>query len=382
MKIDLVASTGKLSTKEDMIRFGRDAARICYSELDFDQLQSETDNGGLADTLLNKGHHSPYEHAHMTFYIREIPKMGAMILNNENVYVTSEKSARYTTMQPTQEQKELYDKWMDIFLEKIENLYPSMNKRTKQNLAKENARYLTSVFTPTKMLHTVSFRQLNYIMHFFDSFIRDQDDTHFNTHIKNFMSEFNQHLRPFYDERLEPADKRRSLSLFAKRDNFKEEFGENYSTTFNISFAGLAQQQRHRTLGYQMQIPKKATGKDDIFMPAILDEDHLLSQMWYEDMLKIAEHDFPQGQLVKVNEYGHYSDFLSKATERLCGHAQWEIMNATKNTLERYIKSTFLENHDVHKELLDYSYGPRCTFPHIKCKDPCIFGKKSLERLI
>ena len=37
-----------------------------------------------------------------------------------------------------------------------------------------------------------------------------------------------------------------------KRKDRKEEFGENYCTTYLASFAQLAQAQRHRTLIYEM----------------------------------------------------------------------------------------------------------------------------------
>ena len=41
-----------------------------------------------------------------------------------------------------------------------------------EKISKENARNLTSVFTPTKMLYTTSFRQLNYLMSLFDDYIK------------------------------------------------------------------------------------------------------------------------------------------------------------------------------------------------------------------
>ena len=37
-----------------------------------------------------------------------------MILNNEKVYNTPEKSARYTVMQTSDEEQVLYDKWIDL----------------------------------------------------------------------------------------------------------------------------------------------------------------------------------------------------------------------------------------------------------------------------
>ena len=73
-----------------------------------------------------------------------------MILNNEKVYNTSEKSARYTKMQPSKEEKELYEKWIEIYKEICISAKISKNRRKKgsEKLAQENARYLISVFTP------------------------------------------------------------------------------------------------------------------------------------------------------------------------------------------------------------------------------------------
>ena len=89
-----------------------------------------------------------------------------MLLNNEKVYTTSEKSARYTKMELSGIEKELYDKWNDklgkIIAEKYGHLSYFDERRIKK-LAMENARYFTSVMTPTSMAYTVSIRQLNYL---------------------------------------------------------------------------------------------------------------------------------------------------------------------------------------------------------------------------
>lgn len=52
-----------------------------------------------------------------------------MILNNEKVYNTSEKSARYTKMNPSKEEKELYEKWINIYKEKISVEYPKIDEK-------------------------------------------------------------------------------------------------------------------------------------------------------------------------------------------------------------------------------------------------------------
>ena len=132
-------------------------------------------NKNLIDNIIIPSkHHSIFEHLWFNFYIDGIPKIGAMVLNNEKQYVTSEKSARYTTMKEMDSFQEiLYHKWSKILLPVIDSVYPKIKdekfRRDKiEKLAKENARYMTSVFTPTKMLYTINLRQLNFLMDQFD----------------------------------------------------------------------------------------------------------------------------------------------------------------------------------------------------------------------
>ncbi|MAH03188.1 hypothetical protein CMI39_00165 [Candidatus Pacearchaeota archaeon] len=187
MEIQLIASTNKLKDTKDMKKFSRDCARVCYTSKDFEQLREEVADTKLTDRLLRSGHHSVFEHINLTFYMKNIPKIFAMILNNEKQYATSEKSARYTQMKTTIPlQKEKYNKWMKILIPKINEVFPKIKKGRDEvikKLAQENARYMTSVFTPTKMVHTVNLRQLNFIMQGFEENIikyRENKNPFFN----------------------------------------------------------------------------------------------------------------------------------------------------------------------------------------------------------
>ncbi|MEW5897074.1 MAG: FAD-dependent thymidylate synthase [Nanoarchaeota archaeon] len=255
MEIQLVGATNGLRAKEDFLNYGRAAARVCYSKHDFDTLLGENDEKDLVGMTLKSGHHSPYDHSCLSLYIKDLPKFGAMLLNDERPYTSSEKSARYTQMKLSAEQKELYDKWMDIFQGVIAEAYPQLDEIKVKKLAQENARYMTSVFTPTRILHTLSFRDLNHIMHHFYKFLENAPDTPFNVLVKRFMREFNSSevLQQLYVPQLDPETKKRHLRLFAQRQHFATEFGENYSVNYQISFACLAQSHRHRTLNYEMQ---------------------------------------------------------------------------------------------------------------------------------
>lgn len=368
----------RLADKDVMLFDGAHDANICYTGKHYDDIVEEAEERTLRriDGTLERGHHSVHEHPHLGLYLRDVPKILAMFLNNEKMYVTSEKSARYTKMKPSNEEKELYDDWMSRFVEAISKKYPGIDEKKRKKLAQENARYLTSVFTPTSMKYTISFRQLNYVMHMFDDFVDSAEDTAFNARLKPFMSEFVDQLRHLYVEKLDPKKKRRGLSLIASRDDFKDHFGDTYCISYSGSFAYLAQAHRHRTLNYQMQPVSEC---DHFFIPSILDDESV--PRWIDDLLSVASN-FPQGSLVRITERGTYEDFISKVNERLCGQAQFETMRRTKSILDSYLSSTSQDNPSVHAELLPYANGPKCTFPDHECGEPCLFGKKALERLV
>ena len=164
--------------------------------------------------------------------------------------------------------------------------------------------------------------------------------------------------------------KNRKFSLFSERKNRKEEFGENYCTTYLASFAELAQAQRHRTLSYEINFLEKP----QFYVPPIIRGTDLEKE-WIED-IRSLEKNFPQGMLVKITERGTVENFILKCTERLCGAAQLEIMEQTEETMKKYLEATKESNPEVYEYLLPYSKGARCTFPGFKCTSPCVFGGK------
>ena len=196
------------------------------------------------------------------------------------------------------------------------------------------------------------------------------------------MSKFNNIIKNKFDlfeERIDPKIKKRELSFFSKKSEFKENFGEAYSTSYEGSFAQLAQAHRHRILNYEIS---PDIDLSNCFVPEILLEDDKKVKEWADDMSSVSD-EIPQGILIEIRESGNYKDFISKATERLCEHAQWEIMNQTKNTLGKYLDATKTSNPEIHSELIKYSKGPKCTFPGISCKEPGPFGPKlALERIV
>lgn len=373
MKIKIIGSTkvGYELPKEEALNFSGKSAGICYLPDTLETLFSEPEEKTTRRYKMNldSGHHSVFGHATYNLSLEGIPKIIAMILNNEKIYNTSEKSARYTIMEPSEKEKALYEKWIEIYKKVISKEYQNIEEKRVQKLSQENARYLISVFTPaTVMEYTVSFQQLNFIISWFEDYIEKEPENSFSKQLKKAMREFLKALPDLKVEKLNPRLKGKPLSIFASRER-KEEFGENYCTTYLASFAELAQAQRHRTLYYEISFLDKAK----YYVPPIIrGTEH--EEEWLKDISSLEEY-YPQGMLLKINERGTVENFVLKCTERLCGAAQLEIMEQTKETLNKYLEAT-KNDEAIQNYLLPYSKGARCTFPGFKCNMPCVFGGK------
>ena len=382
---------GTFNTKEVLNLSGK-IAGVCYDKEGFNHLinepQEKTDRRIFM--TLNNGHHSVYDHTYINFNIQNIPKILAMVLNNEKQYTTSEKSARYTKITPgensviTKEEVDLYNKWLELFESKIAKEYGNILSSLKiKKLAQENARYLVTVFMPTQMIYTTSLRQINYMASWMVEYIEDNKNNlnYFESKLSKAMGEFLKELERLnvLVPELMSNEKHRKLSLFGSNlEQIPELFSNVYETTYMGSFASLAQAQRHRTLDYQMEM----LDKKEYYVPPILENDSYLKDEWLEDINKVGWV-IPQGELILISEMGKYEDFILKCKERLCSAAQVEIMHQTRDTLARYKK--YLEDHNnaLASDIVKYSHGPRCTFPDYECPSDCKLGPvKKLDRRV
>ena len=115
-------SCNNFENKVKFDKFSGKVAGICYMPGTFDDLLLESEEKTIkrANLTKNSGHHSVFDHEYISLYINQIPKLLAMILNNEKMYTTSEKSARYTIMTNCSSvEKKLYNKWYNKFIELI-----------------------------------------------------------------------------------------------------------------------------------------------------------------------------------------------------------------------------------------------------------------------
>lgn len=394
MKISLMPSDyiqNENFNKEKALNFGGKVAGICYSQDGFKTLKNEPQektNKRIKRTL-NSGHHSVFGHTHISLNIENIPKILAMVLNNEKEYNTSEKSARYTKIKNndlsiiTNEEEKLYNKWQKIFETQIRYQYGDIFNDSKiKKLAQENSRYLITVFMPTNMIYTTSFRQINYIGAWMNNYIKNHNkNSDFENILACSMINFIKQLQNLniIQEELLISEKSKKLSLFSKNiNNKREHFGDTYSTIYKGSFAQLAQAQRHRTLDYEMALLKK----EEYFIPPIIEHDKTLVLEWLKDIHSL-KNIYPQGQLITIYENGNFKKFIEKCEKRLCSHAQLEIMLQTKRTLLKYQKALEETNHPLKDEIKSYTNGAKCTFPNNTCLEKCNFteGKKLIRKI-
>jgi hypothetical protein len=363
-------------------------AGVCYDKEGFEHLKKETQektDKRIKNTLGN-GHHSVYDHLMINFNLKGIPKILAMVLNNEHEYTTSEKSGRYTDVtyknsSLTEKEVNLYTKWVEKFKELIKNEYPEFSDFKVKTLAQENARYLVTVFMPTEMIYSTTLRQINYIASFLNRYINEHinSNDYLEKNLAISMQEFVNKLNDLnvLEERLMQNDKDRSISLFGNNLNKREDiFSHIYSCNYEISYVGLAQAQRHRTIYYQMERMENKK----YFVPPILKNENLKNE-WLEDIMSVADV-VPQGELVLVNETGTYDNFILKTKERLCTAAQLEVMRSTRDTLLKYKEVLEQNNNYLKDDIKKYIKGARCTFG-FNCTQKCNFKKGiTLEREI
>lgn len=387
IKIDILPNCQYLNedgtfNKDEAIKLSGKIAGVCYDKEGFDHLMHEDEKKTIkrANMTLNNGHHSVFGHVNLSLNLQGVPKILAMTLNNEHEYTTSEKSGRYTPVIRTEgsiiteKEEELYNKWVEIFKIKIKNEYGDVFNDFKiQTLAQENARSLVTVFMPTTLIYTTSLRQINYIASWMDRYIKENGESK-----DKFKSELSSSMEGFLSELdklnilipgLMTNDKNRSFSLFGSNlDKKKDYFGDVYSTNYKMSFAGLAQAQRHRTLDYKIE----RTNEKEYFVPPILENDPVLVNEWLHDIESVKDV-IPNGELVLVNENGNYENFILKCQERLCTAAQLEIMRQTRDTLLKYRDALKESESPLYDDIEKYTHGARCTFPNYKCSKPCGF---------
>jgi len=369
---------------EDLLTFDAHLLGKCYTPNTYAEIiqEPEKTTNGRKKFCLEKQHHSGFEHSVLTFEMDKVPKIIFMLLNNENLYVTSEQSARYTSFEnaaETPREKELYIKWQKIFEQLIKEKYDMFTDKEVMKLAQENARYMISVFVPSSMMHTVNLRQLNYEIRYFEKFlkgdwVRNKTEEVFLEKITPVLEEFLKEISYYKVENLEPKDIC-ELSFFKPIVELQNVYEDVYAFTYQLSFAAHAQNHRHRTIRYRAVLLEEP----EYFVPRIIRKTKYEKE-WIKDISSVANV-FPQGMKIMVREHGNVEELILKCYERLCGKAQCEIMEVTANNLNNYMAYS---SKDIKEKIFLYTNNcyARCKFTGYSCKDPCKFGIKQASRLI
>ena len=445
------------STSDDLTLLAGKAAGVCYMPDNYfeEGIQDEEKSMKRALSTAARGHHSVFDHGTVNLVIKT-NKMIAMILNSLGCYTTSEKSARYTRMEPeTPLESKMYTKWQAKLQKAILSIYPDMDDELlskrfckklgiepsnavingsishikddeymeeilstlkkdvdlpSYKLAQENARYMISVFTPTTMEYSISYRQACLIIDYFKKLEKNlvlATDT-FSVKLLPYIEEFRELLESIIGKqqlhdtknqyiRFLEAQHNAEVNLLgdkikvtpfedmSEREDTKQTvIGDSYTITYIGSLAMLAQAQRHRTLRYSMWLTEP--GKDGFYIPEIVKKAGL-EKDWIKDIQNVA-YCIPQGTMVRITEQGLFEDFALKCKERMCGRAQLEIMRQTSKLV-----NLFYSNRDKlcysNKMLLDELTDvkgkacPRCMYRDYTCTDGCRWkAVDALTRLI
>ena len=369
--------------------FSSKMAGICYMGESFEDIINEPMETTFKrlNQVLASGHHSVFDHFHLTFEIEEIPKIIAMILNNEKDYVTSEKSARYTKFTKLSERENiLYEKWREILKPVIRERYPQLYLENKKNpwskitkLAQENARYFISIFTPVTTLgYTVSLRQLNYLMYMINDYINEfnfSQPDNFDISLNQYLLQFVKLFDNYIIKDLIPKGKERKLSLFGETEfkNLPDFFSYAYQTSFDCSYSCLAQNQRHRSEICFMYRKENF----EFYIPEIIQGTEYEKE-WLEDADSIKDL-VPQGTLITTIQCGTLETFILKLRERACGSAQLEIMRHELDILDKFrLKSPYS---NMIKEITNDKYA-KCQFKSGFCGGKCMLGTDQYNRVI
>ncbi len=395
MEVKLLACTKPIGSDgsfdlNESLNFSAKMAGICYVQDNFEKILNEPEENTKKrlNRVLYSGHHSVFDHVKLTFEFSKIPKILAMILNNEKDYSTSEKSARFTKFEnlPGNEGI-LYDKWVNKLIPIIQEKYPMLyNEKAKdpilkiRKLAQENARYFVSIFTPTTdMGYTVSLRQLNYIIYMIEDYINNCSNCSncsFNEKLIPYLKEFILLLEDYRVDGLIPKGKCRRLSLFGEEEyrDIKDIYSYVYQTSFKATYSCMAQNHRHRSESCFLYI----LDKFEFYVPEIIEDNESLKEEWLNDANSISSI-YPQGTLIKVVQTGNLDTLLLKARERVCGQAQLEIMRHQVNIINNFIKNS---EYGYILEEKTNNQTAKCMYKGSTCSSPCPFGSKQFERKI
>lgn len=347
---------------------------ICYSSEKFSEV-NETDEQKIKrfNRVAVKLRHPITEHTSLTVVFEGLSKMQAMLLNSYGRYSTLERSARYTNLEEdlTGLDKKLYMKWKDKCTDILRGKAPD---QILDKIAKENARYMVSIFAHyTTMAYTTNLRMWSIILKDLVEYRKAVEHEYnaaepleevgteamYGSYFRNLLSaidnligrisstgigELTKDLPGSPVHLLECNISPRQIPAVLDAES---NIGWNYMLRYQLSYAAFAQEQRQRTLTHYIGVPTT-----DIYIPFFLKEKD--KQEWIEDMT-LNKNNIPQGIMVNVIEIGDLQGFGYKCIERLCQDAQYEIRKKTEENFN------FMVHHsEIARWYLHTYVKPKC----------------------
>lgn len=429
--VNKTVECGAISSRElqdNVFRISGKAAAIYYTPENFDPDNLEHLKQISLEESAN-GNYDIFEHGCISFRLNT-SKIMAMVLKSMNFYNSTEKSARYTMLEiETDREKDIYIKWKEIFEKLIKSYYENMYTDEEiEARAMENARYMTSIFTPTTMEYTIPFgravmlskwlKDLGDLMGAVNINLEDDEENlDFNWIYARFAAEcreladvigeaigvynFNDIIVDNMNQGVEFFRVAnyilKTKDIVAKnedlqhkdikdlyKDSIKEDFySDCYISNYKASFVAVSQMETHRSLHYSIDIPAHCVQP---YIPKII-RGSVYEVEWRKDFQELIDNRIlPQATLLEVSESGRFEDFYLKCKERLCARSQLEITEITRDQVVKF--AAYSSNLSGMNQILLGNMirkGPgvnwkkpetviveaRCKFADFKCENPC-----------
>ncbi|MBR6289393.1 MAG: hypothetical protein IKR19_08660 [Acholeplasmatales bacterium] len=410
--------------ESEMFKISGSAAATYYRPEGFDDNNANDLKKRTLDEV-SKDNFSIFDHGHVTLLLHTSKIMG-MVLKSMGFYNITEKSARYATLDIESDvEKDLYNKWIAIFINLITSYYGSFYEfEDISGLAMENARYMTSIFTPTVMQYTVPFgravmmskwlNDLGQLMAGVSSHLDEnmkykwiyprfsKECIELSEVIKNTLGVY--HFEDIIVDKLNMGVEffrvanyiLKTAEIKAKngdtdqdifalyRDSRKDDFySDCYISNYKASFVAVSQTETHRELHYSIDIPVENV---EPYVPKII-RGSVYEIEWRDDFQKLVDKEIlPQATILEVSESGRFEDFYIKCKERLCTRSQLEITEITRDQVVKFaVHSSNLSGMNQillgnmirkgpkvnWKKPETIIVEPRCRFADYHCDHPC-----------
>lgn len=302
--------------------------------------------------------------------------LGFMLQHYPNIHIV-DREGRYVNVKMSASQELIYNKWVEIFKNKIIKLYKSdypayFSDAKIKKLAHDNARYLTSVFATTDVIMTANYVDLNRFIAISQVIIAKADKTVFEDRLAVALDELVVKLKdlPYYDEELCMNYAGDNTSIFADNKRNEEYYADVYSSVYNSSWLYLDEALDLGGVEYKFNFDEN---DKSYYIPEILSDSPEFAELWLSDIKSLGDDYFPMATLLEIEERGTLDNFLDKLKSTKCTHTQLELNKRANDTLHKYEYALRLKVHPRAEDLIAFTHGSKCKCGY-ECKEECEFG--------